>query len=439
MSLADSTTPIPVEKKVMPKTHSMMLRCTTIGDGGERRLLAAAKHNLRETSGPHIDDAKSHMNVILAGPDDAAQIVAIAAAGRRDAGTVRKRKDATIAGEMIFSLPPNALVDTSAYFATCLAWVYSTFGEGVVMSAVAHYDENAPHLHVLMQPMRGGKWLASKVFGDRSAIKLMVDAFYREVAAGFGLQRAPEKLLINDRRALARQVLAHLRAIAAPSLQCPTWDVVRDQIEADPVQFAQHLGIPIPQRRRKTLADLKVSPGKGAKREKDESYIAVAAESRRQLSCVVVAQKDQHEPRSRNAAKPLKAEATEEAASHAGGEIGGSGRPASATGLSHCEESLGDIGDPCAALAPPAAMTADPTLARARGLLAGVAGQLRLSTPCDGSAKVLTQKQHARPTGQGRRPVRRSEVWAKPALRLGHKRNRIAGRAPPSNRLTTRR
>lgn len=130
-----------------------------------------------------------------------------------------------------------------------------------------HKDEGAPHAHVLIQPVKQGRWLASDVFGRRQEIKEMQEAFYREVALSFGLQRAPKRLPMAEKLALAQEVVRYLRSTAAPGMQCPTWPVVRDLIEEDPVPFALQLGIPI-KRHLKTLAELKVSPGKGAKREK---------------------------------------------------------------------------------------------------------------------------------------------------------------------------
>lgn len=131
----------------MTKTHTMLLRCATIGDGGEARLLAAAKHNLRETGGAHIDSTRSGLNVVMAGPTTASGLVQLAADTRKAAGIVLKRKDATIAGELIFSLPQRTSVDTEAYFQECLAWVGKTFGADAVLSAVIHFDEAAPHAH----------------------------------------------------------------------------------------------------------------------------------------------------------------------------------------------------------------------------------------------------------------------------------------------------
>lgn len=244
----------------------MLMRCATIGEGGEARLLAAAKHNLREIGGEHIDASKSHLNVVMAGPATASGVVQLAASRRQATGIVLKRKDATLAGEIIFGLATTTSIDTSAYFKAAMEWVAGTFGADAVLSAVVHYDEAAPHAHILIQPVRNGQWRASDVFGRKPELKTLLDAFYRDVAAGFGLKRAPERLAAADRRALVQDVFAHLKAVAAPVMRCPTWAVVRDQIAKDPIPFAEQLGVPI-KRRLKTMAQLKVSAGKGPKRD----------------------------------------------------------------------------------------------------------------------------------------------------------------------------
>ena len=128
--------------------------------------MAAAKHNLREIGGAHVDPSRSSLNVVLAGPGTADEVAkqavakALAAAAVGGAAIVRKiaRRNGTRAAEIIFGLPASTSVDCSAYFAECLRWVENTFGD-VVLSAVVHMDESAPHAHVLMLPMRDGKWL----------------------------------------------------------------------------------------------------------------------------------------------------------------------------------------------------------------------------------------------------------------------------------------
>jgi hypothetical protein len=251
----------------MDANHTMLLRFSTLGGPG--RLLAAAKHNLREISGPNIDDELSVQNLTLAGPTSAKEVVVLAAQLMAAAGIDPKtqRKNGTRAAEVVFGLPQSTPVDIGAYFRACVGWVSASFGDQVLLSAAIHYDESAPHCHVLMLPMKAGKWLASGVFGLRADVKGLQDDFFRNVASRFGLRRAPARLAAADRKALAATVLQHLKATADPVTKSPTWPVVRDAVGADPRPWAEQLGIPITVRL-KTLAELKVSHGRGPRREK---------------------------------------------------------------------------------------------------------------------------------------------------------------------------
>lgn len=253
------------------KAHqSTLLRCKTIGRGGESKLLAAAKHNLREITGPHIDATRTPSNVVLQGPCKAHEVVALAARKRAAAGVKLARKDATLAGEVIFGLPTSTTVDTDAYFRASLAWLVSAFGEDSVLSAVIHYDETPAHLHVLMQPTRGGMWLGSGVFGKVAALKVLQTSYARTVGAPFGVRQAPERLSGDDRARAAGSVLKCLKEAEDPVFGSQVWSVVRDLIEADPRAFSEVLGIQI-QRKLRTLAELKVSRGRGPARERATS------------------------------------------------------------------------------------------------------------------------------------------------------------------------
>lgn len=253
----------------MLKAETMLLRCRTLGQGGARRLLDAAKHNLREIGGAHIDPARGRLNLVLAGPNTASLVSTLAAeriSRAVDAGgptVARKvsRKNGTRAAEIIFGLPASTAVDVIAYFTACLRWVEATFGD-VVLSAVIHLDESAPHLHILMLPVRAGEWLGSDVFGKRADIQKLQTEFGRAVGTPFCVRQAPKRLSGSDKLAAARSVVEHLHATDAPVLHCETWPVIRDLIREDPRRFAEQLGVEVRVRLR-TLAQLKVSTGRG--------------------------------------------------------------------------------------------------------------------------------------------------------------------------------
>ncbi|MDB5743069.1 MAG: hypothetical protein JWR68_1384, partial [Polaromonas sp.] len=144
-------------------------------------LLHAAKHNLREDqkecgSRSHIDPARSHLNRHIAGPALSADVVALAQARMAGAGYKSLRHDFTQAYEALFSLPAGTNIDTSVYFGRCLQWATAQFGLDNILSADAHYDEAAPHLHILVLPMAGVRYLGSKLI-DRVRLASLRDSF----------------------------------------------------------------------------------------------------------------------------------------------------------------------------------------------------------------------------------------------------------------------
>lgn len=233
--------------------------------GGARRWTDAAMHNLRAIGGPHIDAARSAGNALLFGPADAEGVRALAHERMLAAGINPKemRSNGTRMGEVICGLPATSAVDRSAYFGAALVWVQERFGPDAVLSAVVHEDEAHPHLHVLMLPMRGGEWLASRVFGDRAELARMHDDFFRRVGSRFGVLRAPGKMTAKERGANARLVLAELKRIEAPELVGPLWPMVRDCIQRNPGECLELLGLDA-HRELRTMAEIFTSKGRGS-------------------------------------------------------------------------------------------------------------------------------------------------------------------------------
>lgn len=257
----------------MEVNHSMLLSCKTM----KRALvLPAAKHNLREISGPHIDPSRRDRNVILLGPDSAEDISALAVrkmdATGLDLVKQRSRKNGTLAAEILFGLPVTTPVDTLAYFRACVAWVGATFGEDVMLSAIVHHDESAPHCHLLMLPIRGGRWMASGLFGKKGNLIELQAHFFRSVASQFGLRPSAARLSAADKTALTASVMRYLKGRNDAVLHSQTWPVVHAAVHANPRPWAEQLGIPVPDtggsKRGKTMAQIFTGTGKGPRREK---------------------------------------------------------------------------------------------------------------------------------------------------------------------------
>ena len=253
-------------------THTAFLRVKKLKGGSI--VLAAARHNLREIqaelgAGGNLDPKRMHMNVVMHGPGDAADVAALAKARMQAAGVGKLRKDAVQAIELVFSLPPGHVVDTCHYFADCLAWAGARFGADNILSAVAHHDEAAPHMHVLLLPLVGNKMAGSELVGNRRTLADMQAAFHSVVAAHHGLRKAPKRLAGPSKDAAAHLVLQHLRVTSDADLRSAAWPTIRDAIERDPAPFMESLGLHLvtPQKPTKTMAQIFTSKGKGPRRE----------------------------------------------------------------------------------------------------------------------------------------------------------------------------
>jgi hypothetical protein len=249
---------------MMPRVHdTLLLRVSTIGHGGAARVLAAAKHNLREIGGDHIDKTRTPRNQVVEGPATAAGVAERAACLAHEAGITFRRKDNTRLAEVIFGLPAATQVDADAYFHACLRWLKTVFGGPVVVSAVIHHDAANPHLHALMLPMRDGCWLGGSVFGKRADLLALRKEFEEKVGRSFGVRQAPHQLGAADRAATGKAVVHALRAAKDPVLKSVGWSLVRDLIAADPRAWAELLEIPVV-RTLRTLTQIMTSAGKGA-------------------------------------------------------------------------------------------------------------------------------------------------------------------------------
>ena len=239
-------------------------------------LLQADKHNRRETqkergSRAHIDPARSHLNRRIAGPALSADVVALALARMAGAGYKPLRQDYTQAYELLFSLPVNAGVDAAVYFAQCLQWAVAQFGLDNILSADEHHDESAPHLHILVLPMAGVRYLGSKLI-DRVRLASLRDSF-AELALSFGLKEPIRRLHGAMKEVTARMVLEHLESTQDATLRGALWSTHKQDIERNPARYAAALGLVLPElaarvKKVKTLADLAASKGKGPRYER---------------------------------------------------------------------------------------------------------------------------------------------------------------------------
>jgi len=243
---------------------------------GKGIIRAAAAHNLRAIqaergAGGHIDSGRTAQNLHLAGPADPAAVSRLADDRMRAAGIGHLREDAVRAIEFVVSLPVNAGIDDHAFFSSAMHWLAKRFGgEDNILSADIHRDEAAPHMQLLLLPLIGGRMVGSDALGGRSKLRTLQAEFFDQVCQPHGLKRYPQRLSGARKTSVTTAVLAEIKRLGDASLKL-LWPLLRDCIEADPVPFAEHLGLavdaPVKPKKLRSSTDIFISTGKGPKRE----------------------------------------------------------------------------------------------------------------------------------------------------------------------------
>ena len=233
---------------------------------GNGRVLAAAKHNKRNTQHErkgtqHIDFTRSSLNYALVGDTSPKDIADQAKSQMKKAGIEKPRANAVLAIEIIFSLPIEWHGrDTRQFFIDCCNWVGNNFA-GELLSFDVHLDESAPHAHALILPLVNGKMQGCDIVGKRSNLYRLHTLFHEQVGVRYGLKKSSRKVMSENNKAdLAKLVIAELENDPKKG-----WAVFRDWIRNDPEPMAQHLSIEIPNNQAvKHFVDIARSRGKGA-------------------------------------------------------------------------------------------------------------------------------------------------------------------------------
>lgn len=277
--------------------HSQFLRIKKLT--GKGIIQVAARHNHREilaergaAQDSHIDPARTGLNCVLRGPITASGVADMAQSLMGAAKVNSLRKDAVRALEIIFSLPPDTVIDQHRYFEDAIQWAERYF-KAPVISAIVHLDEAAPHCHVLVLPLVQGRMIGSKLMGNRAALQARQSDFHLQVGERYGLIRqAPQKPFSAAVRRKA--VDSAFDVLESNSGMNPA--LLRVLVDAhlnNPVPLMLALGLEMPKPRIKgTFAGIMIKPCKPEKpigfiRSKPIGFDAVATSKKEQsLSCV---------------------------------------------------------------------------------------------------------------------------------------------------------
>lgn len=110
-----------------------------------------------------------------------------------DKAGAHTRSNSVVALDTIYTASPDFFkgrnnAENDMFFEDCLKFHQKRFGH--IISAVIHYDETTPHLHVLSVPLtQDGRLSAREIVGNRAKMSQMQTAFYEQVGRDYGLER----------------------------------------------------------------------------------------------------------------------------------------------------------------------------------------------------------------------------------------------------------
>lgn len=109
------------------------------------------------------------------------------------AAGAKARSNSVMALDTIYTASPEFFqertnAENDRFFRDCLKFHESHFGH--IISAVVHYDETTPHLHVISVPLtQDGRLSARDVIGNKAKMSKTQDQFFEQVGRGYGLER----------------------------------------------------------------------------------------------------------------------------------------------------------------------------------------------------------------------------------------------------------
>lgn len=156
---------------------------TDLGGIQKENLRTATEYNNQVKPGMDV------FNVVLKESNDWLQDInkEIKAAG------ARTRSNSVVALDTLYTASPEFFQgktneENDTFFRDCLKFHERHFGH--IISAVIHYDETTPHLHIISVPLtQDGRLSARDVIGNKAKMSKTQDSFFEQVGKGYELAR----------------------------------------------------------------------------------------------------------------------------------------------------------------------------------------------------------------------------------------------------------
>lgn len=243
-------------KSASTNQYQISLRGILLRRKGKANTLAMAEaHNRRKIpveleSFAHIDPSKTSLNVELVSLQDLSLedvILGVLHENVVDLNSrTNKRKDKGFAIEWLFSVTLGYAANHLQLYTDCLIWLKGYFPNCPVVHAVIHYDENEPHMHVIMVPLEGNRLPASKVLSFKGGYRSRINSLYAAVGSKYGLVNRVS-LRGALKKAAADSIILACNRRGIPSLLKNIWPPLKTCILNNPEDFLDPLGISIEQ------------------------------------------------------------------------------------------------------------------------------------------------------------------------------------------------
>lgn len=156
---------------------------TDLGGIQKENLRTATEYNNKVAPGMDV------FNVVLKESNNWLQDInkEIQAAG------ARTRSNSVLALDTLYTASPEFFqgktnAENDKFFQDCLKFHNERFGH--IISAVVHYDETTPHMHIISVPLtEDGRLSARDVIGNKAKMSKTQDQFFEQVGKNYGLER----------------------------------------------------------------------------------------------------------------------------------------------------------------------------------------------------------------------------------------------------------
>ena len=192
-----------------------------------------------------INPSKTHLNqqlIPLSKSLEATVLDLIASAGINTTKGTFKRADKGFAIEWTFSVTPGFECDYKHLFLSCLDWLMEWYPSCPIAHAVVHYDEDVPHMHVIMVPIVGRHLPASKVLGFKGCSRERSYDLFEKVGMKFGLSYSMY-LKGAAKKAASEKALQELERLGYHEKLSELWLPIQAAVRSRPEPFLEVLGI----------------------------------------------------------------------------------------------------------------------------------------------------------------------------------------------------